>query len=432
VEQPGFTLTVDGVVWANTRNRFVRAQSALRALFLTNSTWVNSGYNGPNGGNLGVGKAIDLRDGSIDSLVIRNCTFANYTDRILRHRGSTGPIRTMIFDHNTIINAFSYHGMFALGQVEGKIQITNNLFVDNFVAGGDTSDVVRQSEFDESGEVYGSNGQPEMFWVFTEPNGDPEFIIENNVYVVSPEVEQFYQTFGDGMGDDGNPDNGTDGDNDIVDAGTPLTDFILDRIDNDAAAFVEGNFELANRPASMVNLGEWYRTDTGRTKATETFDPATDDYDRRTLSYYLDSGDFDASYPTSVPAYTAATGECPTGDLRWFPSDFDRCNNVSIANEDGPGIVEDVVRLFPTAPNPTRGATTLTYALANPAEVEVTAVNVLGQTVARLAESQMQTAGTHTLRWDGIGASGPLATGLYIVRLQAGDAVVTSRMTVVR
>ncbi|MDT0630913.1 T9SS type A sorting domain-containing protein [Rubrivirga litoralis] len=430
VEQPGFTLTIDGTVWSNTRNRFVRAESALKALFLTNSVWVNSGYNGPSGGNLGVGKAIDLRDGSIDSLVIRNTTFANYTDRIIRHRGSTGPIRTMIFDHNTIINAFSYHGMMALGQVGDKIQITNNLFVDPFVAGGDTSDVVRQSEFDESGEVYASNGQPEMFWVFTEPSGNAEFEIANNVYVISPEVEAFYDRFGDGMGNDGNPDNGTDGDNDILDEGTKLTDFILDRIENDAAAFVEGDFELVNRPAPMVNLGEWYRTEARRTKATETFDPATDDYDRKTLAYYLESGDFDASYPASANAYTAATGGCPVGDLNWFPTRYDACT-FSVANESGPGQVTGAVRLFPTAPNPTRGSATVTYSLDRPVEVEVTLVNMIGQTVATLTPRQMQQAGTHTLRWDGA-AGQALASGVYVVRLQAGDAVVTSRMTIVR
>ena len=362
VEQPGFTLRVDNVVWSNTRNRFVRAQSALKALYLTNSVWVNSGYNGPNGGNLGVGKAIDLRDGSIDSLVIRNTTFANYTDRIIRHRGSTGPIRNMIFDHNTVINAFSYHGMMALGAVGDRVQITNNLFVDPFVAGGDTSDVVRQSEFDESGEVYGSNGQPEMFWIFTEPNGDPEFVVDNNVYVISPEVEAFYAEFGNGAGNDGNPDNGTDGDNDILDEGTKLSDFILDRIDNDAAAFVEGDFSLVNRPASMVNLGRWYRTETGRTKATETFDPETDDYDRKTLAYYMEGGAFDASYPTSVPAYTAASGGCPVGDLNWFPARFDSCD-MATANEDAPVASAGTVRLFPSAPNPTRAGATFRYEL---------------------------------------------------------------------
>ena len=57
----------------------------------------------------------------------------------------------------------------------------------------------------------------------------------------------------------------------------------------------------------------WYRTETGRTKETITFDASTDDFDRRTIGYFL--ADFDASYPTTTDAYTLATGSCPARDL---------------------------------------------------------------------------------------------------------------------
>ena len=100
---------------------------------------------------------------------MRNNTFVNYTDRIIRHRNSTAPIESFVFDHNTIINAVSYHGTLALGQVGQSVQITNNLFYDSFVAGADSSDIVRQEEFNESGELY-PNGRPAMQWIFSVPN----------------------------------------------------------------------------------------------------------------------------------------------------------------------------------------------------------------------------------------------------------------------
>ena len=431
VEAAGFRLVIDNVVMSNVRNEFIRAASALKALYMTNSVVVNGGYQGLT--NLGNGKAIDIRDGSIDSLVVRNTTFANFTDRIIRHRQSVGALDVLIFDHNTVMNDFGYHGMFALGRVGKSARISNNLFYDNFVAGSDTSDTVRQSEFNESGELDAS-GSEKMTWVLSEPNDVTAWDIRNNVYVVSPEVEAFYATYGNGQGDDGNAVNGPTntngdvGDNDIIGAGAPLTDHILSRIDNDATAFVEADFELADRPAPMVSLGEWYRTETGRTKGElDTFDPATDDMDRKPLTYFVDSGDFDASYPTSESAYTAANGGCPVGDLNWFPNDYERCSALNVANETDRGTVSGIAELFPVSPNPTRGSATLSYALAAPSEVEITIVNMLGQTVATVVAPRTETAGTHTVRWEG-----QLAAGVYVVRLQAEGTLVTRRMTVIR
>ena len=416
----GFDLIMDGLVVVNLEAQIVRAQSALRKMIVTNTIWANSGWLGTDGTNFGAGKGVDLRDGSIDSLVFRNNTFINYTDRIIRHRSSTGPVQNMVFDHNTILNAVSYHGTLALGQVGNSIKITNNLFYDSFVAGADTSDIVRQSEFDESGEVY-ANGKAKMTWILSEPNETTDWTISNNVYVVSPEVQAFYDAFSDGGGDDGNPDNGTDGDNDIIGVGPPLTDHILSRISNPTTAFTQMSLDLTNAPDAPVDMVTWYRTETGRTKDTSTFDVMTDDYDRRTTAYYLT--DFDPSYPTTSPAYTAGTNGCPVGDLTWFPGvDVDAC--LASADEAGP----EASRLaISNAPNPFRTGTTLRYTLDRAADVTMTVYDALGRQVATLVDAT-EAAGEHTVEWSAAAA----APGLYVVRLQAGDQVGTHRMLVVR
>ena len=422
VRAPGFDLVMDGFHAINFQASIVRAQSALRKFEMTNSLWANSGWLGDNGTNFGAGKGIDLRDGSIDELIMRNNTFVNFTDRIIRHRNSTGAIGSMVFDHNTIINTISYHGMLALGEVGESIQITNNLFLDGFAAGADSSDIVRQEEFNESGEVYASNGQPKMSWISSVPNQTTTWTVNNNVYAVSDAMEAFYQQFGDGGGDDGNPDNGTDGDNDIIDEGDPLTDHIRSRVANASAAFQEVDLTLANAPTAPVGMLTWYRTETGRTKETITFDASTDDYDRRTVAYFL--GDFDPSYSTSSPAYTAAAGNCPAGNLNAFPSRFDACDGIIVANEGGPA-----GRAFAlsSAPNPLQSSTTFTYTLAEASDVALVVYDALGRRVATLA-SGFQPDGTHTARWDAASA----APGLYVVRLRAGVATATQRVLVAR
>lgn len=421
VRAPGFNLVMDRFYAVNFQASIVRAQSALNSFTMTNSMWVNSGWLGDNGTNFGAGKGIDLRDGSIQDFVIRNSTFVNYTDRIIRHRNSTAPIENMIFDHNTILNAVSYHGTIALGEVGQSVQITNNLFYDSFVGGADSSDVVRQEEFNESGELYG-NGRPAMQWIFSVPNETTSWTVENNAYVVSDEVEAFYDTFGDGGGDDGNPDNGTDGDNDIIGAGAPLTDHILGRIDNPDTAFMEYDFDLADAPGPMIDMVTWYRTETGRTKETITFDPATDDYDRRTLEYFIT--DFDASFSTDSPAYTAADNGCPVGDLSWFPEvDVEACL-MGVANE---GDVARAEFNLTNGPNPFRDATTIRFMLPEASDVALSVYDALGRQVASLA-SGPRAAGEHTVRWNAADA----ATGVYVVRLQAGDVVASHRVLVVR
>ncbi|HMB91258.1 MAG TPA: T9SS type A sorting domain-containing protein [Rhodothermales bacterium] len=432
VTQPGFDLVIDNVTAVNIVAQFVRAQSSLRKFEMTNSIWANSGYLGTNGTNFGAGKGIDLRDGSIDSLIFRNNTFVNYTDRIIRHRSSTGPVDNMIFDHNTVIDAVSYHGMMALGQVGTSVQITNNLFVDAFAAGADTSDVVRQSEFDESGEVYASNGQAKMTWILSEPNETTNWNITNNIYTVSDDLEAFYATYGDGGGDDGNPDNGTDGDNDIIGAGDPLTDHIQGRISNPTDAFVEMDLELTDRPAPPIDMLTWYHEETGRTKETTTFVDAEDDYNRRTFEYFLN--DFDASYPMSSAAYTAAEGDCPVGDLNWFPGvNVQACIDASTGIEYDPTEIPAAYQLEQNYPNPFNPTTNISYALPNAARVSLVVYNVLGQEVATLVKSQQQGAGSYQVTWSGTDMNGQkVASGVYLYRLNAGETVVTKRMVLVK
>lgn len=79
------------------------------------------------------------------------------------------------------------------------------------------------------------------------------------------------------------------------------------------------------------------------------------------------------------------------------------------------------------APNPTRGTSTVRLTLGAPAAVAADVLDVLGRTVARLHDGPLA-AGTHALRVDGA----QLPAGVYVVRVTAGDAATTRRLTVVR
>jgi len=70
-----------------------------------------------------------------------------------------------------------------------------------------------------------------------------------------------------------------------------------------------------------------------------------------------------------------------------------------------------------TVPNPTRAASTITFALAQTEAVDLGIYDFLGRRVARVAQGPM-TAGPHSLRWDGRdGAGRPVPAGVYRCRL---------------
>jgi hypothetical protein len=74
-----------------------------------------------------------------------------------------------------------------------------------------------------------------------------------------------------------------------------------------------------------------------------------------------------------------------------------------------------------TFPNPSIAETNITYSLLNTQYVQVSILNVLGQEVKRLS-AKVEAPGTHTLTWD----SKNQEKGLYFVKVQAGNKVMTS------
>jgi len=72
-------------------------------------------------------------------------------------------------------------------------------------------------------------------------------------------------------------------------------------------------------------------------------------------------------------------------------------------------------------PNPFNSEVVVKYSLPREGEVELVVYNALGQVVRRLAEGY-RGMGHHRVVWDGMDDAGRgLATGIYVVRLRAGD-----------
>lgn len=414
----GLTLTIDSCILSQTNGNHIRTDQPLKTLRITNSRFTDMGFLGRS--NLGAGKGIDIRAGSIDTFVVMNNSFVNWQDRIIRHFSSTANIQYLRFEHNTCVNGMSYHGFLALGRTGRTIIIKDNLIYDGFALGAD-SDAVRQAEFTDSGEKDAFNGA-RMTWVISVPNDTTAWTVRNNYYVVSPAGQSFYDS-ASVLPIVANP---------ALTVGSPLTYKINSRIGADSAtAFTLTTATFPNAPKLMVDMMKWYRRPkaslgSGKTKETTNWLPMYD-YDRRSVEYYRDT--LNLAFPTSSVAYTGAAGGYPAGDLNWFPARYSAWkNDATVDVEDRGEALPEAFALAQNFPNPFNPATQISYTLGTASKVTLQVFDVLGRQVATLVNGEVRSAGKHEMQFN---ASG-LASGVYFYRLTADQKVATMKMMLVR
>ncbi len=415
----GATIVFDGCLVSNSNGNHIRTDGATKNITITNCVFANMGFLGRS--NLGAGKGVDLRDASHDTVIVENSTFVNWQDRILRHYNfsnplaGTGPIHYLRFNHNTLVNGMSYHGLLSLGSMGKYAFITNNLLMDPFSLGNDT-DVTRQAEFVNSGEK-DPYGGARMNWVFTTPNDTTIWKISNNYYAVSDSGQAFYNQFASAG---------------VTGEGAPLTWHINSRLGADSAtAFVKlTNFTLPNTPRVMTVLNRWYRAPNGGNKTKNTPSVLWNrsfDFDRRGYAYFVDT--LNCTYSTGSAAYTGGKGGYPVGDLNWFPAakaTWSYIGDVTGVEDESP-LAPMEFSLSQNYPNPFNPATVISYQLSAARAVDLRVFDMLGREVAVLAQG-VQSAGTYKVNFD----ASNLASGFYVYRLTAGGFTQSMKMLLMK
>ena len=89
-------------------------------------------------------------------------------------------------------------------------------------------------------------------------------------------------------------------------------------------------------------------------------------------------------------------------------------------------------KLYANVPNPFNSQTTITYSLDKQKWVNVSVFSIQGRRIKDLVDDA-QGAGEHKVSWDGRDDGGlPVASGIYLCRLQAGSKRMIIKMTLVR
>ena len=121
-------------------------------------------------------------------------------------------------------------------------------------------------------------------------------------------------------------------------------------------------------------------------------------------------------------AYLVRSNGQPRPALQWLQNEY--LPQFVVANETD---LDGAVQLLSTAPNPFSGSTRVSYELREATDVTLAVYDLLGRRVAVLADGPV-VAGTHTATFEARG----LASGTYLVRLQAGDAVASIPVVIAR
>jgi len=112
---------------------------------------------------------------------------------------------------------------------------------------------------------------------------------------------------------------------------------------------------------------------------------------------------------------------------------IERLLDDSTVNTNDDALLPDRVFLFPNVPNPFNPATVLRFYLPSSNTVNLEIIDLLGRTVATLYDQRILSAGQHRLQWNGKNGTGQsLPSGVYFVRLTAGDETAQSKVILMR
>ncbi len=123
--------------------------------------------------------------------------------------------------------------------------------------------------------------------------------------------------------------------------------------------------------------------------------------------------------------FTIAGGKPAAFAATWYPTPTD------VDDDQANGLPESFA-LQQNYPNPFNPSTRIQFTVPSRSHVTVEIINLLGQSVRRLVD-EIRPAGTYTTTWNGKDSDGkPVATGVYMYRLTAGEFTETKKMVLIK
>ena len=339
----------------------------------------------------GNGRVFDTRSNSTDSIVIRNSTFYNISDRVFRTMGAH--INYLEMDHITAVNHLGRHGCIQLSTV-GKAVIKNWLFLDPQMLGSGRSAMAEEHAKYDEWELQ------HYITLDSDLDNATELEIHHNNFVNSQTIQDKWAAI-DSLETPGfmNPLMvsilGDDADNAFI---TPeyvdllsINEFPYDAIDS---------IYYYYQPDDMNNQIGLYIHDS---------------------TVYIEN--LNAGYSSTYASYTAAEEGFPLGDLNAHPEQKSNWEQ-GLGPADPPSALgkvsnnmSDLLMCYPTV---FTQETTINYSLDNSEQVVVAVYSTNGKLVDMLV-NESQFAGEYSVNWNATNSG--VAMGTYLVVIRAGQKV---------
>ena len=354
----------------------------------------NMGHQISLGGN---GRAVDLRNtGTVDTVVIQNCTMYNMTDRVFRNMAPI--INYFKMDHNTIVNIQGYHGCIQLGKTKTSV-ITNNIFA-NPLTHGDRFPARWRTEQMQPDKAFAVITHDSLSSKLTSATVEMR---NNNIYHEKKFVDFFNLTPPQDSIGDVRPIN-----NAIikfVGAGLPQAYFAE-----------ELNFKNASSGQMLYNFLTYWVTH-----------PKASVFPNNFSEIY--PYEWDVSYSTSSKSYKAGDKGYPIGDLnawptlkaQWVQGIVQKSALLDMKNDLG-------FQIETGYPNPFANQTEISYTVTKAQKMDVSVYNMIGQRVKTLI-SNYQEEGSYRATWDGTDYTGKNSgKGLYLINLAGTNGKIASKV----
>ena len=402
------------------------------SIFIKDNKMRNSGRKD----NINCGRLIDTRGNDIDSLVVENSTF--YTNTQFPIRTDGGAVNYMKIDHSTFVDT-GYH--LEMGRVK-ELVFTNNLLMSIGWRGNGGEESVGMA--DQSILTFMTFEDNESF-----DDMDRNIVIRNNnLGNMRPEYANVLQSFFDAGIAAGQDSVALTGDPIPVASDDPfIHDQLIDSVGQklmDMGVLImennitesEADLQFTSRPDvdTIVNYLTAFITDRGDQNLPMPWDRFNlyDNGDNENPPYSSAvSADAwrDFSYNSSSLSYIAGIDGFPLGDLNYFPDLKQQWEDgdVITSNESDNISVPAQFKLVGNYPNPFNPTTNIEFQLAQPLNVTMTVYNAIGQRVDKI-DLGTRSAGTQSVTYD----ASNLVSGMYMVRMKAGNITQTIKMTLVK
>ena len=374
----------DHCIFEKDRGGFFQIRGNRVKLYITNCVMRNGGNRRILQGN---GRAVDARNTSLDTLVMKNCIAYNLQDRFFRSQGAADPHNYIEIDNCTAFNVAGRHGFIQLGRVL-EAHITDNLFIDPIMLGSSPFYTDEQTQPDA-----------DLHKVITLDTlyDNTSLRISNNNIFWNQEVMDYWAS------------------NDTVNAPGFLSDLVVENLGAAAGdAYFSEPLTLNSVPGTILEyVSDLYA------------DPAAEDMfdfiveDELVAGTPFDSGNlfdfsiFDACYDSSTMSATASTGGGSVGAVVG-------CSELT-----------DVVELDNTLsvtvyPNPSSDVFNVVLDIENAGDIRMTISDLSGRTLQSYVNKGL-TTGQHNFM---INSSELNGAGIYFMTLQSNKGIMTQRLVV--